>query len=332
MHMADALLSPEVGGVMYAASAAAIAYSAKKLTKEDLGESKVPLMAVSGAMVFAAQMINFTIPGTGSSGHISGGILLAALLGPYAGLLSMAAVLVIQCLVFADGGLLALGANIFNMGVIPCLFVFPLIARNIFSPAPSKKRVWAGSMVSGIIALQLGAFAVVLQTTSSGITELPFAAFVLLMQPIHLAIGVVEGIVTAAILTFVYAARPQILLQNDPPSHSKRGTDNNAETIPVGGTVSGAASPAGSVKKVIIVFACIAAILAVFLSRFASVFPDGLEWSVQNVSGVAATEAPGVGAGAPVAGLIGALLVFALAGAAALIIRASRKRRKNALK
>ena len=123
MHMADALLSPAVGGLMYAASAVSVAYAARAVKKSELEGQKLPLMAVAGAFVFAAQMINFTIPGTGSSGHIGGGILLAGMLGGYPALLALAAVLVIQCLFFADGGLLALGANIFNMGVIPCLVV-----------------------------------------------------------------------------------------------------------------------------------------------------------------------------------------------------------------
>ena len=228
MHMADALLSPAVGGGMYAASAAAIAYAATKFKKDDPGESKIPLMAVSGAMVFAAQMINFTIPGTGSSGHIGGGILLAALLGPFAGLLALSAVLVIQCLFFADGGLLALGCNIFNIAVIPCLFIYPLLFRPILSPSPTAKRIWIASVVSVVVALQLGAFCVVLQTTASGVALLPFTAFALLMQPIHLAIGIVEGLVTAAILSFVFAARPQILT-------SAAGGDNREtkRTVPI---------------------------------------------------------------------------------------------------
>ena len=328
MHMADALLSPAVGGGMYAASAAAIAYSVRKIKNDELGEGKVPLMAVSGAMIFAAQMINFTIPGTGSSGHISGGILLAALLGPFAGLLAMSAVLVIQCLIFADGGLLALGANIFNIGVISCLFIYPLIARRIFSQAPTKKWIWAGSIISVIVALQLGAFAIVLQTVVSGIAMLPFSAFVLLMQPIHLAIGVVEGIVTAAILTFVFAARPGML-----ESSSKKP------------------SP---IKNIIIMFACIAVVAGTLLSLFASANPDGLEWSIIGTAGTDELETHGrvfsafagiqerfafmpdyetgygSGSGTSAAGFIGAVLVFALAGAAALIIRIVKKRKKNA--
>ena len=122
MHMADALLSPAVGVAMYAASTGAIARSASKI-KQEIIEKKIPIMAVAGSFVFAAQMINFTIPVTGSSGHIGGGILLAAMLGGYPALLTIAAVVSIQALFFADGGLLALGANIFNMGVIPCFII-----------------------------------------------------------------------------------------------------------------------------------------------------------------------------------------------------------------
>jgi len=299
--MADALLSPAVGGGMYAASAAAIAYAVTKFKKDDPGESKIPLMAVSGAMVFAAQMINFTIPGTGSSGHIGGGILLAALLGPFAGLLALAAVLVIQCLFFADGGLLALGCNIFNIAVIPCLFIYPLLFRPILSPSPTAKRIWIASIVSVVIALQLGAFAVVLQTTASGVALLPFTAFTLLMQPIHLAIGIVEGLVTAAILSFVFAARPQIL-------------------------TAAADKPAKSLRPLIITFACIAAVTAVVLSLFASQTPDGLEWSILNLTGSMELTESGREA-APIPGIVGAVIVFAVALAAGFIIQASRKRR-----
>ena len=114
MHMADALISPAVAGTMGVLSAGAAIYSIKKLREED-NPKKLPLMGVMSAFVFAAQMINFTIPGTGSSGHLCGGALLSSLLGPFAGFISMIAVLVIQCLFFADGGLMALGCNIWIM-------------------------------------------------------------------------------------------------------------------------------------------------------------------------------------------------------------------------
>ncbi|CCX75410.1 cobalamin (Vitamin B12) biosynthesis CbiM protein [Dorea sp. CAG:105] len=211
MHMSDALLSPVVGGAMYAVSAVSIAYAVQKVKKDELGEKNLPMMAVAGAFTFAAQMINFTIPGTGSSGHIGGGILLVGLLGGTPAVVTLTAVLLIQCLFFADGGLLALGANIFNMGVIPCLFVCPLIFRPILRKGVTHKRIMIASVVSCVVGLQLGAFCVVLQTLTSGVTELPFHTFVLLMQPIHLAIGFVEGIITAGILNFVYQMRPEIL-------------------------------------------------------------------------------------------------------------------------
>jgi len=111
--MADALISPAVGGTMWAVTAGAALYSAHKLQKEQ-DDKKVPLMGVMGAFIFAAQMINFSIPGTGSSGHLGGGLLLAIMLGPYAGFITMASILTIQALFFADGGLLALGCNVFN--------------------------------------------------------------------------------------------------------------------------------------------------------------------------------------------------------------------------
>lgn len=141
MHMADALLSPAVGGVMYAVSTGAIVYSAAKIKKDDLDEKKVPVMGVMGSFVFAAQMINFTIPATGSfSGHIGGGILLAALLGPYAAFLTISAVLIIQCFL-CGWRALALGCNIFNMGLITCFIAYPLI----YKPLIKKDSIANGS-------------------------------------------------------------------------------------------------------------------------------------------------------------------------------------------
>jgi len=101
--MADALISPAVGGTMWAATAGLTFHSARKL-KEEMDERRIPLMGVMGALVFAAQMINFTIPGTGSSGHLGGGLLLAVLLGPHAAFLTMASILTIQALFFCRRG------------------------------------------------------------------------------------------------------------------------------------------------------------------------------------------------------------------------------------
>ena len=185
MHMADALVTPAVAGTMYFCSAAAAGYSIKKVRMES-DSRKIPLMGVMGAFVFAAQMINFTIPGTGSSGHLCGGMLLSALLGPYAGFLTMIGVLLIQCLLFADGGLLALGCNIWNMAFYGCFLGALFIWKPMMKTGMSKKKIIAASILGCMLTLQCGAFSVTLETLASGVTELPFAAFFAVMQPIQI--------------------------------------------------------------------------------------------------------------------------------------------------
>ena len=147
--MADALLTPAVAGTMYACSAAAAGYSVKKIRQEN-DEKKIPVMGVMGAFVFAAQMINFTIPGTGSSGHLCGGMLLSSILGPEAGFLTMIGVLLVQCLLFADGGLLALGANIWNMAFYGCFIGGMILWRHMTDRKVTKRRIVAASMLGGV--------------------------------------------------------------------------------------------------------------------------------------------------------------------------------------
>ena len=265
MHMADALLSPAVATTMYAATAAAAGYSIHKLRQDD-DPQKLPVMAVTSALVFAGQMINYTIPGTGSSGHMCGGMLLSALLGPYAGFLSMIVILTIQCLFFADGGLMALGANCWNMAFYGCFVGYfliwkPVNASKWFGEGRSaeRARIIAASILGCVITLQLGAFSVVLETSLSGITELPFGAFCGLMQPIHLAIGLVEGLITSAVLVFIYNSRPEML----------QGVE-----------FSGERTAKRSLKSVVAVLAIVAVAVGGGLSLLASSNPDGLEWAL----------------------------------------------------
>ena len=271
MHMADALVSPAVAGVMYACSIAAVGYSVWKLKLEDLNR-KIPLMGVMGAFVFAAQMINFSIPGTGSSGHLCGAMLLSALLGPYAGILTMTAVLLVQCLLFADGGLLALGCNVWNMGFYGCFVGGYLIWRAFMSKGATRGRIIGASLIGCTLSLLLGAFSVTLETLASGITDLPFAVFVRFMLPIHLVIGLVEGVITAAVLVFIHEARPELL-----------------EGVPSGET--------GSVKmklsSVLAVLAVTVLVVGGLLSHLASSYPDGLEWSIEKVTGSPELEGGG---------------------------------------
>lgn len=269
MHMADALVSPAVGGTMWAASAGLIGYCSNKVQK-DLSNRKIPLMGVLGAFIFAAQMINFAIPGTGSSGHLGGGMILAILLGRYGAFLTIASVLTVQALFFADGGLLALGCNIFNLGFFPCFVAYPLLYKKIVGDRMTRGRIALGATLASIVGLQLGAFSVVLETLFSGITELPFTTFVLLMQPIHLGIGLVEGFVTAAVVVFVWRARPEI---TEPVSPLKPRS-----SLAMG--------------KVLVVLLIATVVTGGAVSWFASANPDGLEWSMFHTSGKEELETP----------------------------------------
>ncbi len=332
MHMADALISPPVAGVMFAASGIAAAYSIHKVREEHAPE-KIPVMGVMGAFVFAAQMINFTIPGTGSSGHLCGGLLLSAILGPYAGFLSMIGVLLVQCLFFADGGLLALGCNIWNMAFYGCFVGALFIWKNIMKGGASKKKIVLASVLGSVITLQMGAFSVAAETFLSGVTALPFPTFLAAMLPIHLAIGTVEGLITAAVLTFLYEVRPELLW----------------------GIQDGENAPAKfSLPKTLGILAVMAAAIGGILSLFASALPDGLEWALERVAGTAELEAGGAAyqaaqsvqnatsflpdyalpgsdslSGTTISGLVGCLITAAVCIAVALLLRFFRNRKSK---
>jgi cobalt/nickel transport system permease protein len=341
MHMADALISPAVGGSLWFASGGLLAYCARKV-KASARDNLVPLMGVMGAFVFTAQMINFTIPGTGSSGHLGGGLLLAALLGPHAAFLVIASVLTVQALFFADGGLMALGCNIFNLGFFPAFVAYPLIYRPLAQGRYAAPRAWAAALAAAVAGLQCGALCVVLETCASGLTDLPFATFAKLMLPIHLAIGVVEGLATAAVVSFVARARPEAL-----PA---------ATDVP----------EARSLRPVLLGLLAAAVVTGGALSWFASAHPDGLEWSVARTAGKETVEGapsglrerlgelqertaalpdygfkaaegaaapaeaeaeawPSVQAGTSVSGLVGGALTLALAGLIGLALRAASR-------
>lgn len=253
---------------MWAVSAGTIAYCSSKIGK-DPDDRSVPMMGVLGAFLFAAQMINFSIPLTGSSGHLGGGLLLAIVLGPYAAFLTISSVLVVQALFFADGGLLALGCNMFNLGFFPAFIGYPLY-KYIVSRTSSSSALVPATITSAVVSLQMGAFGVVLETVTSGISELPFTGFLSLMQPIHLAIGLVEGLVTATVISFVYKARPDI-----------------SRTA-----LSPAIATGYPVRNVALIFLVAAVFTGGVLSWFASKEPDGLEWSVSKVIGKEELKVP----------------------------------------
>lgn len=341
MHMADALLSPGVGIGFGAASAGILAWCASKV-RSTLDDHRVPLMGVLGAFVFAAQMINFTIPGTGSSGHLGGGLLLAMLLGPHAAFLTIASVLVIQALFFADGGLLALGTNLFNLGVFPCFVGLPLF-RAFAGRDPFPARLSAATVGAAVAGLELGALGVVVQTVFSGRSDLAAGPFLALMGGIHLPIGVVEGLVTASVVAFVFRVRPELRDQ------AVRGPAARRSLAPVVLALGVTAAATGGV-----------------LAWFASPHPDGLEWTLARLTAAGGPAAPGEGVagrlrriqertavlpdyglpakggeappaapepawpavdpGTSVAGIVGALITLAAAGVAGLALTRGRSR------
>ena len=260
MHLSDALLSTPVAltGVVVAVGLLA---TAGKEIKEKQNSSIIPLMGVLGAFIFAAQMINFAIPGTGSSGHIIGGVLLAAFLGPWAAFVTLASVLIIQCLVFADGGLLALGCNLINMGAMTALVAYPLVYRPIVRKSTNPWVITAGSLLACIVGLELGACLVTLETMLSDVSALPWQRFLSIMTLIHLPIGAVEGLATALVLVFVARTRPDLL--------------NHEESRP----------SKKSVGRAAIWFGLATLVIAGGIVWFASSNPDGLEWSIARVSG-----------------------------------------------
>jgi cobalt/nickel transport system permease protein len=284
----------------WAASGAALAFCASRVRKT-LDDHKVPLMGVLGAFVFAAQMINFTIPGTGSSGHLGGGLLLAILLGPHAAFLTIASVLVVQAFFFADGGLLALGTNIFNLGVFPCFVGLPLF-RALAGRRPAPGRTATAAVLAGAIGLELGAMGVVVQTHLSGRSELTLGPFAALMGGIHLPIGIIEGLVTAAVVGYVFRMRPELQAQALGPA------DGGGERR--------------SLRPVVVALAAAALLVAGVVSRFASSLPDGLEWSIARVT---REPAPAADGGTSLAGVVGALLTLGLALVLGLVF--SRRRR-----
>jgi cobalt/nickel transport system permease protein len=317
MHLSDPFLSVPVGLGFCVISAVSLSRVGKTLER-DPDSSLVPLTGVMAAFVFAAQMVNFAIPGTGSSGHLSGGLLLAYLLGSRRAFLAMSSVLVVQCLFFADGGILALGCNVFNLGFIPAFVVYPIaqrftLAHHKFSALPI--------ILGGMVSLVLGAIMVGLQIGLSERTGVSMSTLLTFLVPIHWAIGIVEGFASWGILAFLLQARPHLV-----PS-----------------------LPAQANPNLRIILGLATVVVAGLGCLFASTSPDGLEWSLERVKAAPvghawqtfmdrvalfadysfpswvplANHAPMASTSA--SGLIGSVLVLALAVGLGVLVRRSSK-------
>ncbi len=296
MHIPDGFLSVPVSIVLWAISLVLVGMALRK-SRLQLGERHLPLMGVLAAAIFAGQMLNFSVTG-GTSGHLLGAAIAAILLGPWPAVLVMTSVVAVQALLFQDGGLLALGANIFNMAIVGVFVAYAvyILLRRLFSARP-----W-GVVVAGFVAawvsILVASLACALQLAVSGTSPANIA--VPAMAAIHALIGVGEGLITAGALGFILAARRDLLLAGGPSGAGNRG-------VLVGGTL-------------------IALVLAV-LSPLASSHPDGLEWVAEQQGFLDnAREAlfelipdysvPGISNSALatiVAGIIGVVVVFVVA-------------------
>lgn len=207
MHIPDGFISTPVAAGGVAVAAGAVAY-AVKATNRRLGEKQVPLMGVLAAFIFAAQMLNFPVAG-GTSGHFLGAALAAILLGPWVGLLIMTCVLLVQCLVFQDGGLLALGANIFNMGIVGCFLGYCIYRGIALLMGGKRAAVLIGGGVAGWASVVAAALFCALELGISG--TVPLHVALPAMGSVHALIGIGEGLITAAVLALVMATRPDLM-------------------------------------------------------------------------------------------------------------------------
>lgn len=305
LHIPDGFLTFPVALVFWLITIAMIMLAVRK-TRDEFGERLVPLMGIMAAFIFAAQMINFPVAG-GTSGHLLGGVLAAVTLGPWAGMLVMAAVIGVQALLFQDGGLLVMGANIFNMGLITALIGYGLY-RAVLGRSQAVRLTTIG--VAAWLSVMGGALVTALQLWLSGTS--PLQIVMPAMLGIHAIIGLGEALITVAAVAFILRTRPDLL---DAQSAAPRG----GSAWVIAGLLTAAA--------------------VVLLSPLASADPDGLERVAENLGFLSAGQPapfevipdytiPFLGEtplSTIIAGLLGAAIVAGLAIALARLLRSQAK-------
>lgn len=249
MHIPDGFLSLMVSIVCWAITVLTLAAAISR-TNKSLGERQIPLMGVMAAFIFAAQMINFPVAG-GTSGHLLGGALAAIVLGPWAGMLVMTAVIAVQALLFQDGGLVVMGANILNMGLVTAAVGYGLY-RSAFNRSKPVKLAAAG--LAAWLSVMTGALLASLQLWLSGTSDLQVV--IPAMLGVHALIGLGEALITVFAITFIMQTRPDLLGED---SESAKGSRN---WVWVGGLI---------------------ALGVTLLSPLASTDPDGLERAAINM-------------------------------------------------
>jgi cobalt/nickel transport system permease protein len=247
LHIPDGFLSVGISVLFWVVTAALLAVSVRR-SNEFLDERLIPLAGIMAAFIFAGQMINFPVAG-GTSGHLLGGVLAAITLGPWVGMLVMACVIGVQALLLQDGGLVVMGANIFNMGLLTALIGFGLY-RSAASQSRTVKLAVAGG--AAWLSVMAGALMTALQLWLSGTAELEIVMPAML--GVHAFIGIGEALITVAALTFILQTRPDLLAE----SKTQGGTG-----WVLGGVVATA--------------------VVLVLSPLASAFPDGLERVAEDI-------------------------------------------------
>lgn len=306
MHIRDGILSPEVCAATGLISLAAVAYSLRKL-RVDLEDRSVPLTGMMAAVVFAGQMVNFPLIGLPVSGHLLGGVLSAVVLGPWAGCLAITLVLLVQAVLFNDGGLLSLGANVLNMGVVGAWGGYAIYASLRSWLGKTNFAVIASAVMAAWVSVLAAATLFCLEfTLSARSAEFSIRGIITLMVLYHAIIGIGEALITGGVLSFVIARRPELI-----PSHESSGAIwRTGRTVGAG-----------------LVFALA---VAAFLAPFKSELPDGLDAVSESIGfetlkverdGLILSDyevpVPG-GAEWPaiatsLAGLLGTVVVFAIA-------------------
>ncbi len=300
MHLADGFLSAATCAGTGLAAGGAVAFALRRVRRA-VGDRLVPLMGVMSACVFSAQMVNFPVPGVpGASGHLVGGALAAVVLGPWAAVLAMTVVLFVQCLLFYDGGLTALGANVLNMAVVGPLAgyaVYSVVRR--LSRGPSG--IVAGAVAAAWVSVQLSAALCAMELWWSGKFDLSTVLPAMLM--VHSIIGIGESLITGMVVAFLVRARPELIYEAPSPRDQR---------FPW--------------RQVIVAGLSAALVVAFFLSPLASAAPDGLEQVTGGLSGAEVARslpAPmpdyvmpglnGIWLATSLAGALGSLIVFVLA-------------------
>jgi len=295
MHIPDGFLEPKVWVSLTAVSAAAVAYASKKVSK-NLDEKKVPLMGVIAAFVFAAQMVNFPVGG-GTSGHLMGGVLIATIMGPFAALLMISTVLIIQALLFQDGGITALGANIFNMGIVGAGLGYLTFKGLNRVTGNLNFALFTASWLSVVTAAGIAAA----ELSISGV--IPISVSLPAMTGVHAIIGIGEGAITIAALGLISGVSKDVFY--------------GVQTVEVRKVQR---------RPMLWILLAVSMLVAVFIAPFASEFPDGLEKVAESLGflkrGTSKVTSPlpdyqilGLrgGISTSMAGVVGVLVTFGLA-------------------